>query len=114
MFFTDQKGVVTIEILRILTGDQIVANKKMHDLQIKTGREQGKEAIYFELKVANNTNLSDVLFLGNHFKLECEGGEQYRYETIIGGISSKVGKGKSGRGGVAFLYFPDSKPKYLH
>lgn len=48
--FSDPRGAVTVEILQILIGEQVVKNAKLHDFQLEGIREQGKDAVYFEVK----------------------------------------------------------------
>lgn len=111
--FSDSSNAVTLEILRILTGDQVVANAKLHAHSVAGIREQGKDVIYFEIKVTNNRFNGELSLSQYRFKLESAAGDTFSVEQTRDYIRGDLHQGRSARGGIAFSIYPDSKPKVL-
>jgi hypothetical protein len=113
VIYSDQQGAITVEILKILTGDQIIANAKMHSHQLSGIREQGKDLIYFEIKISNNKFDGELSLNQYYFKLESEQGDTFSTEMTRDYIRGKIHQGRSAIGGIAFAIYPNSKPKWL-
>ncbi|MDB4386649.1 DUF4352 domain-containing protein [Akkermansiaceae bacterium] len=111
--FTDPRGAVTVEILQVLTGNQTVAKAKLYEHSVADLREQGKEVIYFEIKITNNKVDGELDVSQSHFKLESTKGDTFSVEQTLDYIRGDLHQGRSARGGIAFAIYPDSVPHIL-
>lgn len=103
----------SVEILQILTGQQIVGQNKIHPHQLESAAELGKKLIYFEVKVTNN-NFGDELGASYlYFTLESTEKEIFQPEVTRDTIVGNIHRGRSTRGGVVFELYSDSTPQYL-
>lgn len=109
--FSDQAGVVTVEILQILTGDEVVQKGKYWARQLDLMRQEGKDIIYFEIKITNNSYNGELRRGG--IKLESTNGETFTTLQTRDYLQIFINKGKSARGGIAFALYPDTKPSIL-
>ncbi|MDK9706574.1 MAG: DUF4352 domain-containing protein [Desulforhopalus sp.] len=113
MAYSDQRGAITVEILKILTGNQIVAKAKMHAHQLSGFHEQGKELIYFEVRITNNKFNGELSLNQYQFNLESDKGEIFSNEQTRDYMRGNIHQGRSATGGIAFAVYPNSKPKWL-
>lgn len=111
--YSSPGGGVTIEILKIITGEQVVSNHKLHEHQLSSMREQGKEPIYFEVKVTNNKFNGELSLSQFSFKLESDKAETFSTEMTRDYINGRIHQGRSATGGVAYAIYTNSKPKWL-
>jgi uncharacterized protein (DUF3084 family) len=111
--FSDPRGAVTVEVLQVLTGEQTVAQAKYHKHSLDGIREQGKELIYFEVKITNNKYDGELDAEMYHFKLESVKGDTFSVEQTRDYIRGDLHQGRSARGGIAFAVYTDSAPKIL-
>jgi uncharacterized protein (DUF3084 family) len=111
--FSDPRGAVTVEILQVLTGNQTVAKAKLHEHSVNGLREQGKEVIYFEVKITNNKFDGELDAEMYHFKLESTKGDTFSVEQTRDYIRGDLHQGRSARGGIAFAVYPDTVPHIL-
>lgn len=111
--FTDLRKNVTVEILQILTGEQLVRNSKLHKVTLEEIWKQGKEAIYFEIKVINEKHLTQLRVSQDSFSLESVEGEIFTVQHTRDSIRGIINGGQSVRGGIAFAIHSDSLPRLL-
>ncbi len=111
--FSDPRGAVTVEILQVITGNQTVAKAKLHQHTVNGLREQGKQVIYFEVKITNNKFDGELYADMYHFKLESTKGDTFSVEQTRDYIRGDLHQGRSARGGIAFAIYPDSVPHIL-
>ena len=111
--FSDLRGAVTVEILQILTGDQVVRSAKLHAHSLVSIREQKKDVIYFEVKITNNRYDGELILSQYQFQLESMGGDMFSVNQTRDYLRGRVHRGRSARGGIAFALYADSIPKVL-
>lgn len=111
--FSDRRETLKIEILRVLIGDQVWLNQKLHRGQVDDLRAQGKEAIYFELKVTNDGYVGEANVNNHRFKLESENGDTFSSDLSRDYIRGSIHMGRSTTGGIAFGIYTNAKPKLL-
>ena len=111
--YSDPAGTVTVEILKILTGGQVIDNHKMHAFQLSDMRKRGKELIYFEVKITNDKFDKELHISHYGFKLESDAGDTFSPKLTTDFLTGDIHKGRSVTGGIAFEIEPNTKPKSL-
>ena len=115
--FSDAAGLVSVEILQILTGDEILKQKKVYDTQQSGAREQGKQLIYFQVRVKNIKaglrGAETLQVLPSGFMLESTEGESFSGTVCHDKIIGEIHEGRTARGGVLFEIYDGSIPQIL-
>ena len=111
--FTDPLLAVEVEILQILTGYSVVRYGKIYSYERENALEQGKDVVYFEVRVKNQGFNGELNVSYVRFKLESTKGETFSAESSNDRIGAGIHKGRSTRGGMTFDIYRDAVPKLL-
>ncbi len=94
-------------------GDDCIKDNVYWAYKLEDLRKQDKELIYFDITITNLRVDEEVTISNSNFKMEDSESMSYSDELTRDFLHGKAHIGEACRGGIAFAFYKNSKPKTL-